>query len=166
MTAPGSFTCACCDQEHDGFPAIGFDAPVGWDADMADRPGWSLTSDECVINGEDFFVRAVLRIPVLDAEQDFEWGVWVSQSETNFRRARTPWNRLRPTRLSPTFGWLSNELAAYEESTLALKTTVRPQPRGLRPLVQVERSEHPLSLEQCHGITTARVHELVAPYLT
>ena len=165
MTSSHGYTCACCEQVHEGIPpAVGFDAPHGWDPDMAGRPGWSLTSDECVMDGGEYFVRAVLRIPVSDADQDFEWGPWVSQSEANFRRALRPWNQLRPTRLQPTFGWLSNELPGYPVSTLGLKTMVHQQGRGLRPIVEVEHTDHPLAIEQHHGITVARVRELVAPF--
>lgn len=142
MSSSHGYTCACCDQVHDGLPpAIGFDAPHGCEPGRAGQPGWSLSSDECVMYGEDYFVRAVLRIPVRDADQDFEWGVWVSQSEANFRRALRPWNQLRPARLEPTFGWLSNELPGYPVSTLELKTMVAQQGRNLRPFVEVEHTD-------------------------
>jgi hypothetical protein len=98
MTADGC-TCACCDGVHEGFPAIGFEAPDFWWDDMADAEGHELTSDTCVIPGVGFFVRAVLRIPVLDAVDDFEWGVWVSQSEASFRRPR-PQTMTTPARRS------------------------------------------------------------------
>jgi hypothetical protein len=167
MTSSHGYTCACCQRTHEGLPpAIGFDAPYGWDPDLDGRPGWSLTSDECVMSGEDFFVRSVLRLPVLDADQDFEWGVWVSQSEANFHRAHRPWNLRRPTLMEPTFGWLSNELPGYPVSTLALATMVHPQGRNLRPLVQVEHTDHPLAIEQHHGITQDRVRELTGPFAT
>jgi hypothetical protein len=162
----GGFTCACCGEFHDGFPAVTAPAPAPWDPAMAGRPGWLLTSDECVIAGTDFFVRAVLRVPIVDAAQYFEWGVWVSQSEANFRRALKPWNQLRPTRMAPTFGWLSTDLPAYEESTFLLKAGLYQQGRGLRPLAELEPTDHRLAVEQREGITSARVHELIAPYLT
>jgi hypothetical protein len=44
-------------------------------------------------------------------------------------------------------------------------TTVCPHGRELRPLLEVEPSEHPLSIEQRNGITVARVRELSAPFL-
>jgi hypothetical protein len=36
----------------------------------------------------------------------------------------------------------------------------------MRPLVEVEPSDHPLSVEQREGITVASLRELVAPFLT
>ena len=119
-----------------------------------------------MIDGEHFFIRAILCLPVVDADQDFEWGVWVSQSEANFRRRRQLRTLLRPDRISPTFGWLSNELPGYEPSTLEVKTMLSPDPApGMRPFVEVEPSDHPLSIEQRDGITVARVRELVASFL-
>jgi hypothetical protein len=162
MTATDGYTCACCSELHEGFPAIAFDAPAYWEPDMTGRPGCRLTSDLCEIEGRDFFVRAVLRLPVLDAEQDFEWGVWVSQSERNFRRLQRPWNVVRQHRIEPTFGYVSNDLPGYGETTLEVTSMLHHQRRGWRPLVELEATDHPLAVEQREGITSARVHELTA----
>ena len=162
MTATDGYTCACCNEVHEGFPAIGMDAPAYWVPELAARRHCRLTSDFCVIDGENFFVRAVLRIPVTDAEQDFEWGVWVSQSRKNYRRLRMPWNVVRQHKLLPTFGYLSNELPGYGRSTLELRAQLHHQRPGWRPLVDLEPTDHPLAVEQREGITTARVHELTA----
>ena len=68
--------------------------------------------------------------------------------------------------MTETFGWLANELPGYEPSTLQLETMLQPDPApGMRPFVEVERSDHPLSIEQRESITVARVREFVAPYL-
>jgi hypothetical protein len=166
MTSSRGYTCACCEQVHDGLPpAVGIDAPDYWDPAMRRRRRCRLTTDTCVIDGENFFIRAVLLLPVVDAEQDFEWGIWVSQSEANFRFRRKLRNRFDPERVSPTFGWLSNELPGYEPSTLEVTVTLQSDPSpGMRPFVDVEPSDHPLSVEQREGITVARVRELVAPF--
>ena len=161
MTTEG-YTCACCDGVHDGLPpAIGFDAPAFWWDDMNGAAGHELTSDTCVIPEVGFFLRAVLRIPVLDAVDDFEWGVWVSQSEASFRRLTASDVEEDDT---PTFGWLSNDLPGYGASTLDLKALVHPQGSEWRPLVELEPTDHPLSIEQHEGITLARVRELVMPF--
>lgn len=161
MTTDG-YTCSCCDGVHEGLPpAVGFDAPAFWWEHMADAEGHELTSDTCVIPGVGLFVRAVLRIPVLDAVDDFEWGVWVSQSQASF-------DRITSDEASegdePTFGWLSNDLPGYEPSTLELPTLVHPQGPEWRPLVELEPTDHPLSVEQREGITVARVRELIEPF--
>jgi hypothetical protein len=160
MTTHG-YTCACCAELHEGLPpAIAFEAPAYWDDTMADDPSCRLTSELCVIEQEHFFVRAVIRLPVVDAEQDFEWGVWISQSEANFRRIEQADRHRWRERPEPTFGWLSSDLPGYGESCLEIKTTLHDRGRTLRPLVTVQPSPHPLSVEQREGITVERVRQL------
>ncbi len=118
-----------------------------------------LGSDQCVIKNKHFFIRGLIRLPVLDADQDFEWGVWVSLSRDNFERASGLWETEGREAEPPYFGWLSSELRPYEPSTLNLKTNVHTQPVGLRPLVELEPTDHPLAVEQREGITLARVQE-------
>ena len=74
------------------------------------------------------------------------------------RRARTRANRRRRER-SPYFGWLQSALP-YEPTTLYLKTSVHTIPVGERPDIVLEPSDHPLSVEQRHGITMARVQQI------
>jgi hypothetical protein len=57
-------------------------------------------------------------------------------------------------------GWLMANLSCYEPSTLNLATVVHTRPVGLRPLVELEPTDHPLAVEQREGITLARVQEI------
>ncbi|WP_018655369.1 DUF2199 domain-containing protein [Actinomadura flavalba] len=57
----------------------------------------------------------------------------------------------------PYFGWLSTELPCYDVSALSLKTHVHTRPVGVRPLVELEATGHPLAVEQREGITPERV---------
>jgi len=50
-----------------------------------------LSSDQCVVDGEFFFVRANIEPPVIDADDNFQWGVWVSSSEDSFDRMNELW---------------------------------------------------------------------------
>lgn len=106
-------------------------APVQWRPELEDDEASELAEDQCIIEGEHFFVRALIRLPVLDADQDFEWGVWVSLSEENFGRMTELWSTEGREAERPYFGWLSSELPAYEEATLLLKTEVHTPARGL-----------------------------------
>lgn len=63
------------------------------------------------------------------------------------------------------FGWLSTALPIYPLETLSLPTLVHTRPVGLRPLVELEPSDHPLAIEQRNGITRARVQELAEAIL-
>ncbi len=165
MTA--RYRCAHCGELHDGpLFSYGADAPAYWyGLPEAERDARAELSDDlCVIDEEFFFIRARLLIPVHGGPHDFEWGVWVSLSEQNFRHAIERWNEPGREREAPSFGWLSTELPLYP-STLNLKSLVHTQPVGERPLVELEATDHPLAVEQREWITLQRVQDIAEQLL-
>lgn len=66
-----------------------------------------------MIGGEHFFVRARLVVSVLDADEEFDLGVWVSLSKANFARASELWTNPDRVNEPPYFGWLATELPIY-----------------------------------------------------
>lgn len=134
-------------------------APFYWSDDLAADPDSELTADQCVIGGEHFFVRGLVRIPVVDTGQTFAWEVWVSLSATNFGRVRAQWHGPGREHHEPYFGWLATELWLYSPSTLNLKTTLHSRRVGLPPLIEVEATDHPLAVDQREGVTSARLQE-------
>jgi hypothetical protein len=155
------FRCATCHEEHRGMPSFGWDAPVYYPGvPEAERAGRCvLTSDTCVIDGRYFFVRGCLEVPVIGQEERFSWGVWVSLSEQNFRHFVELYEELKRAQRGPFFGWLSSQIGLYPD-TVNLKTSVRLRDDGLRPLIELEPTEHPLAVEQRRGITAERVAEI------
>jgi len=143
------------------------DAPAYWRPSLADSDSRLLDDELCVIEAEHFFIRGRLVIPVLDADPgtDFDWGVWVSLSRTNFERALSLWTVAGRESEPPYFGWFSTELPVYQPTTLRLKTNVHTQAVGQRPLIEVEPTDHPLAVEQRTGITLARVREIAETLL-
>ncbi|MFJ9823262.1 DUF2199 domain-containing protein [Streptomyces sp. NPDC101160] len=135
-------------------------APYVWDSRFADAPDCLLTSDECVIKAQHYFVKGLIEIPVIGSDEVFSWGVWVSLSRENFSRAADLWDTPGRESEKPYFGWLTTELPVYAPSTINLKTHVHTRPVGKRPLVELEPTEHPLAVEQRAGITTDRVREI------
>jgi hypothetical protein len=91
---------------------------------------------------------------------EHEADVWTSLSRDNFARTLDIWDREGREAEPPMFGWLRVVLPTYEPSTLNLRTMVHTQPLGLRPLVELEPTEHPLAVEQREGITLARVQAI------
>lgn len=161
------FTCSCCGEWHTELPmSYGFDAPLYWhqipEEERESRV--QLSSDQCVLDDRHFFVRGRIVIPVLEEPEDFEWGVWVSLSADSFRRISNSWHRPGRENDASFFGWLSNDLPVYP-STLNLKTMVHNRPVGERPIIEIEPSDHPLSIEQQCGITRDRVREIAAQLL-
>ncbi|MBB2923474.1 DUF2199 domain-containing protein [Cellulomonas cellasea] len=163
---PTGFECAGCGRRHEEMPlAFHAPAPAVWTEALAGQPDCELTSDVCVIHGEHFFVRGLVEVPIVGRDERFAWGVWVSLSEENFWRTGDTWDTPGREAAAPMFGWLSTELPTFRESTLNLKTMVHTRPVGIRPLVELEPTEHALAVEQREGLTwdavTARVSALV-----
>jgi hypothetical protein len=160
------FVCGSCGERHAGLPfAYGSDAPAYWRAEFEGDERSLLEQEICVINAEHFFVRANLVIPVVDADEDFEWGVWTTLSKANFTRMTDLWETPGRESEPPYFGWLSTQLPAYAVDTINLKTNVHTGPLGVRPHVELEPTDHPLAVEQRTGITTERVREIASQLL-
>lgn len=156
--------CNLCNEWHTelpfaygpNYPDVYFGVP---EAERAKRI--KVDKDTCIIDNEHYFVRGRLEIPVIDSKEIFAWDVWVSLSETNFKRTIELMNTKGRETEPPYFGWLSNNLHLYPE-TRNLKTEVQTRAVGLVPTIQLEPTEHPLSEEQRNGITLARVKEIAA----
>jgi len=162
---PG-FECHTCGEWHGELPfGYGAQAPAYWSEDVARDPRSQLGEEQCVIEGEHFFVRGRVCLPVEGAEERFEWGVWISLSEESFLRMSELWEQRGREDEPPMFGWLSSDLPNYEPSTLNLATMVYTQPVGTRPLIELEACQHPLSVEQRNGISLARVQEFAETLL-
>jgi hypothetical protein len=147
------FKCTVCGKEHEGLPDLAFDSPIYYGQlpeDERERRA-VLTSDTCVIDEEDFFVRACLAIPIKGKGALFVWGVWVSLSKHNFLRYAGFLGKDPPSDEGPYFGWLSNRLPNYPD-TLNLKTHLLLQSGRRRPQVELEPTDHPLSAQQREGV--------------
>ncbi|WP_329453466.1 DUF2199 domain-containing protein (plasmid) [Streptomyces sp. NBC_01724] len=140
-------------------------APDVWNPDFENDPDSMLSSDQCVIKGQHYFISGLIEIPVMGSEDVFSWGVWVSLSRENFARALEVWNTEGREAEKPYFGWLSTELALYSEGTANLKTNAHTRPVGRRPFIELEPTDHPLAVEQRTGMTQDRVREIAMAML-
>jgi hypothetical protein len=157
------FQCSCCGQFHDDLPmSLGSPAPAAWydipAEERADRA--QLSSDQCIIDDEHFFLLGRLELPVVDSSEPFVWLTWVSVSESNFERANQLWDTQGRESEPPYFVWVQSALP-YPGGTLSLKGELHTRPLGERPMVYLEPSDHPLSVEQRSGVTIARVQVIV-----
>lgn len=156
------FRCKTCDEEHEGLPDIGFQKPDPWfDVPEDERARRVvLTADTCSIDDEDFFIRGVLALPIVDGEpgESFGFGVWVSQKKENFERYLASPDSAE---IGPFFGWLSTRIGYYAEDTFLLKTRAHFRGGDLRPAIELEPTDHPLSIDHHQGITLAKAWEIV-----
>lgn len=158
-----SFLCHCCGQVHDGLPDIGIDKPALAQDIPAEK--WQgrvvLTDDICIVDGEDFFIRGVLVIPVHGDENGLGFGVWVSQKEEHFQAYVA---QPDSADIGPYFGWFATEIGPYAP-TLGLKTMAHFQGNNQRPLIDLEPTDHPLAIDYQNGISLERAWEIVHEYL-
>jgi hypothetical protein len=161
-----AFDCPCCGKRYPGLPAITFGGPVlGYGEDgqpwRLDRNGGDL----CRADGQYYFVRAVLRVPIIGETQQMEWGVWGSLSEASFRRYQESFDDHDQAKLGSLFSYLGNKIAGYPD-TLGLRSSLVPQNDRKRPFVELDPSQdHPLVRDQMNGITRERAIEFVLPIL-
>ncbi|WP_406327082.1 DUF2199 domain-containing protein [Streptomyces sp. NBC_00203] len=160
------FTCSCCGEYHAELP-MGFStmAPDVWSESFAEDSASMLSSDQCIIKNAHFFIRGLIEIPVVDSDDVFSWGVWVSLSRDNFARTLDLWEAPGREAEPPYFGWLTTELGLYSPSTTNLKTHAHTRPVGRRPFIELEPTDHPLAVEQRTGITMDRVREIAEAVL-
>jgi len=121
-----------------------------------------LTSDTCIIDGESFFIRSVIAVPVHDYARPFGFGVWVSQKRENFEAYVAAYDSAA---IGPFFGWLCTRLSYYAEDTTHLKTMAHFRGDGLRPLIELEPTDHPLAVDQREGISLEKAWAIVHHYV-
>lgn len=162
------FRCATCGKYHAALPLdLGFEHPVQLSNIPASEQSRRVRQnlDWCVIDEKEFYVRGVLKIPIVDHPkgESFCYGVWVSLSEKSYTHYIGLGNGIVPagTRF---FGWFCNRIENYPD-TLSLKTNVLPQSNGMRPWIVLQPTDHPLYIDQKQGLSMDRVHELVGRYL-
>lgn len=158
--------CATCGESHDlAEISLGADAPAQWEMiSEAELANSELTRDQCIIRSADgathLFVRGCLEVPIRGTTRSFSWGVWVSLSEASFSEMSEHWDDPLRTSLGPYFGWLCTPLPSYPD-TMFLRTHVHQRDVGVRPLVEVEPTSHPLAIDQRDGIDQTRLQDLV-----
>jgi len=146
--------CASCGEEHDDLPFDWhWEQPVYWDGPRGAND--ELGSDLCVWTDDDglecYFIRGLVQLPVIGAEQTFNYGAWSSLSRDSFDRVLDVWDD--PLRVAEPayFGWLSNEIPEFPGS-LSLPLDVVTREVELRPVFELHDGDHPLVRAQREGV--------------
>jgi hypothetical protein len=154
------YTCRCCGDVHVGLPAWHFDMPVQALAiptsDRAMR--MQLTADDCVIDQREFYIKALLEVPVIGVDEPFTWGVWLSLSEASHEQYVALFHDEQRASAS-FFAWLCNTVPGFPETQL-LKTMIHIRPYPTRPSVELEPTDHPLAIAQRTGLSRSQAIEL------
>jgi hypothetical protein len=158
-----SFVCSTCGQVHKNVPlSWGPDAPAAWAAmppEIRDKRG-ELGTDQCVIDGERFFIRGRIEIPVVDTKEIFAWLVWAEVDQSDFMKMGELWTTPGREKNSPIYGGrIANELSIYPSPTLGVSINLHTRPVGHRPFFEV-MADHSIGKEQRNGISSHRVQEI------
>ncbi|AIJ45853.1 hypothetical protein O987_08535 [Comamonas testosteroni TK102] len=165
MAAIFAYQCSKCDEIHEGSPSFAFDAPAPYRRlSEQEREAWAELSDElCVIShpeGTQYYVRAILEVPIHGLDEPFLWGIWVSASEASFHRYLDSFDK--PPEDPIFFGWLSNLIAVYPTQK-SRPADVHIQADGTRPRVVLHRGDNEIDalvIDQHEGISIARAQQL------
>jgi hypothetical protein len=157
---------------------LSYPSPYYWTDEHAKRskrlhlfPSWSgkhrktfLDEDYCATDDEYFYVRGIIRLPIIGTDEYFCWGVWGSLSRENFEKLLAMEDDTARVVLDPMFSWLSSRLPDYPD-TLHLKMYANVQERDKRPHFELEDSGHPLAQEYHNGISPERVKQIMLGHL-
>ena len=165
MAALFAYKCRKCDEMHEGSPSFAFDAPAPYRRlSEQEREEWAeLTDDLCVIahpEGTQYYVRAILEVPIHGVQEPFLWGIWVSASEASFHRYLDSYDK--PPEDTIFFGWLSNLIGVYPTQK-SRPADVHIQTDGTRPRVVLHQSadaDDALVRDQQEGISRERAQQL------
>jgi hypothetical protein len=162
-----SFTCDVCGEKHAGETRdirMGLPQPI-FLLDEEEREQRSLVGDDSAVlhgdNGDRFFVRALLELPIAGEDGYFGYGAWIEVSKPDFATLRELWDDEDGWRSEPVAGTLANELSPYA-FTEGLHLQLKLRDVELLPLVELEDGEHELVRAQRNGISPHRAHQLAA----
>lgn len=158
--------CAACGQTHDlSDMHVGYDKPDAWYAAHPDQreERWEIDADFAVLDGERFFIRGIVPVPV-HGEEEFAWGVWAAVGQAHYRRHEAHFDDPDGDRGPPFAGRIANQLPGYPQ-TLGLAVTIRPGAGNRRPSFHVDDAAHPLAAEQRDGVRVERVLEMLSAAL-
>ncbi|MEO1730758.1 MAG: DUF2199 domain-containing protein [Pseudomonadota bacterium] len=164
----GEWRCSGCDQIHTGMFDLAAFAPDPWPHPDEYEPNSSvrltgdfLSEDFCVIGGEHFFVRCVLKVPVHGLTNKFGYGCWGSLKRENFELYLKHFDDGSLPDGAPFWSWLCNRIKPFEVSE-PLGCLMYPQLDRQRPVLMVEHAEHPVAIAQDAGISPEALFQIYA----
>jgi hypothetical protein len=162
-----TFTCDVCGETHAGETRdirMGLPHPILL-LDEDERRRRAYVDDDFAVlhtqNGDRYFVRALLELPIDGDDGYFGYGAWVEVSAPDAAALGELWDDEEGERAAPFSGKLANELSPYA-FTEGLPVRIRLRDVRLLPIVELDDANHELVRAQRRGISRHRAHELAA----
>jgi len=159
-------TCPICKKKHLDVPLcyggeapyylLELDPPLN-EKNFNDRV--ELSSDQCVIDGNQFFIRGHIDIKILDNNEIFSWSVWCSVSEESFLHMSDNWENNDRINFRAYFGYLMTIVEIYPD-TLLQKVSIKSNEIGFVPSISILDKKHPMTIDQQKGISYRKVLEI------
>lgn len=115
-------------------------------------------NDLCVLDGQRFFVRALLPLKVSGRASAYNMGVWVEIARSSYERVCELWDEPDQSSEPSFLVSLANQIPTHPQ-TIGLQAQLALTGPSTRPEVALHPAGHPLVLEQVQGITPHRAHE-------
>jgi hypothetical protein len=158
----GIFQCSSCGQQHLGLPAsfaADYPDPYANLSVEARELRALISSDQCIVDQQEFYIRGCLEVPIIGTDEMFIWGLWARMNETDFDEISDHWEREgRENLVGPYKGRLANALPIYTD-TLNQRVEIRISPVGTRPLFMMEDAGTVLFDEQHSGLSPQKATE-------
>jgi len=90
-----SYVCSRWGKEHAGLPfsfAADFPDPFANLSHDQREARAHISSDQCIIDQEQFYLRGCLEIPIQGTDQVFLWGLWARIWEQDFDEIENHWH--------------------------------------------------------------------------
>ncbi len=168
MSESIKYICECCGKIHEELPSLSYSSPDHYNnlTEEEKQTIAKLTSDFCIIkytDQTDKFIRCTLTQKLIDHCENLEYGLWVSLSDKSFEDYSENFNN--ENHETKYFGWLSNYLLGYENTT-NIPTTVYVKKGNLRPeIIPNDDFEHQFVNDYFNGITRkeaeSRINEML-----
>ena len=122
-----------------------------------------LSEDFCVIDGENFIVRAVLKFYVEGLNDEFGFGVWSSLSRDNFEKYLETFDDGIDEAGPEWSSWFCSNLS-YFGKTVGEKAWVIPQPKRQRPLIYLMNEDSVIGRSHKRGLVASTLLEIFEYY--
>ncbi len=166
------FTCASCGERHEGVFDIAFDYPDPWTGPIEKEPNWSvrlaleegrviLSEDFCLM-GEHHFVRCILPLKLIGADETFAFGAWGTLSQQRFLEFVEVFDTLHGSSFGTAFSWLSNRLP--QAPNAPVRAQLHGQDGRQRPVLKIAEKDHPFYQFQNDGLTFDDLLAIYAQY--
>ena len=164
--AKSAFKCHVCNGWHDSLPmSYSVKMPLAMtvvpDEELATRA--VFTTNKCVIDRRQFYLRGRIPVPVIGEALLFIWVVWAQVGEPDFIR-EDDLRKRGPETEQPYRGWLNTPIPLYTK-TMSLELLVRTPGKGQLPFFELIDTAHPLAIEQRKGIAMQRVVEIAEAFI-